>query len=188
MAVSLGSVGYITVSLVFQDFRGQKKTTKIQLDPATTDAELIAIITATDNLSNAKILSATVAAERVATGTKSAAVSTGHEVNIDEVMEYTLYATNPVNSAKSVARTVGIPAMISAQESVDGSPVPVAGVGGDVNTPPTAGTALDMYNLLHNLENQLNILTATGARNTPGFVYSPARSHHIGIADVVDTN
>ena len=188
MAITLGTVGYLTLTVVFQDFRGQKKTVKIQLDPATPDASLIAVIGALDNLSNAKILTADVSANRLAAGMKSAAVSTGHEVNIDEVMEYTLYAINPVNAAKYVARTVGVPAMVSAQENIDGSPIAVTGVGGDTNPAPTTGAALDMYHLLNNLEAYMNIETAAGARSTPIFTYSPARSHHGEFEDIVDTH
>jgi len=188
MAITIGTVGYLTLTLVMQDFRGQKMTKKIELSPTTLDATIEAIIQAYDNLSNAKIVSADVTATRVATGQKSSAISTGHEVNIDEVMELTFYAVNPINAAKKVARTIGVPAMISACELVDGSPIAVTGVGGDTSAIPTSGTALDMYNLISNLESRLNIQGADGARYTLDFVWSPANSHHIGIGDVVDTN
>jgi hypothetical protein len=186
MAVTLGPVNHLTITVVFQDFRGQKKTLKLQVDAATTDTQIGLIVGSLDNLSNAKILSAEVSAVRLAAGLKTAAVNTGHEVNVSELMEYTLTAVNPLNSAKKIARTIGIPAMIGAQENVDGSPIAVTGVGGDTSAAPTAGTALDMYNLLHTLEAQMNILMATGSRDTPGFTYQNSQSHHISIGDVVD--
>ena len=189
MTATFTTVGatHQTLTMTFADFRGQKKTVKIELDPAITDADVVRLVTAADNLSNAKVIGCTLTSSRTLGGFKSNAVSTGHEINIDELMEYVLYATNPLNPAKKVARAVGIPAMLGDQETVAGTPVPVSGVGGDTNPAPTAGVQLDMYNLLSVLQSSLRILGADGAWYTPTFVYSPTKSHHVEIGDVVDT-
>jgi len=187
MAIALGIVDHLTLTLTFKDFRGQKTTKKVELGASTSDAVILAIVQAYDNLSNAQIVTAEVSAARTITGMKSAAVSTGHEVNISELMELTLYCTNPINPLKKSARTLGIPAMVSACEQTDGSPIPVTGVGGDTSAAPTTGAALDLYNLLHSYEGSLAVKGADGNWYGPAFVYSPASSHHIGISDIVDS-
>lgn len=168
MAVTIGSGGEIILELEFQDFRGQKAVKRIPLGIAVTDADVIGIITAVDALTNAKLIKVAVLTERLAIGMKSAAVN-ALERNISEAMELSYDAVN--TNGKKLTRSILIPAMVAAQELIDGSP--------DI-------TNSSLVTLTGLIQTDLTYLAASGALVVGGFTFNESESHHVTLADVVD--
>lgn len=179
---TLAAAAFREIIINWQDFRGQKRSSKILVDVGASDANTDLFLTALDNSSNAKERTAEVLTAQIASGQKAAALSVGAEVNIDEIMELTFMATDTSNSNKKITRSILIPAMVSTIENVDGSPIAVA-----ATRPGTAGAAQDIYDIVAYLETHLTAKNAVGAYQQ-GFVYVAGKSHHIGLEDIVDTH
>jgi hypothetical protein len=127
MAITLGTNPISkTLVVVMKDWRGQKKTERILLKGTVTDADVIAILTGLDSLSNAEIISAELTSSVVADGYKANPISGVPNENIQEFMALNLFGTNPINTAKRVFKTVAIPAPIKAIEATSGSGIAVA--------------------------------------------------------------
>lgn len=170
MAIAIGAAGGQTVTVKMKDFRGQSRTVILPLAGATTDADIIAILSDLDLISNAYIVSAHVTTSRPVTGQKVAALN-ALERNISEIMELTFVGANVVGKA-SVYKSIAVPALKAAIENNDGSPA-ATGVNASLDD-FVAKLAAD--------------LTYVKSDNTPatGMVYDPASSHHITVSDIVD--
>lgn len=173
MASAIGSATEAILSLKFQDFRGQTLTRRYAILGTLSDASVTALVDAVDAVTNAKLIAVSLESIRPITGMKGAAVN-ALERNISEVMELAFLANDPtVTPNKTVTKTFLIPSMVGAIELIDGSPDP-------------ANSALDTLTGL--LETALVFREATGAISGPVTTYSPAESHHITAADIVDTH
>lgn len=111
---------FMELELIFEDFRGQKVTKRITLDGAATDNQIKAIVSGIDMISNAQIISAKLVSSKSITGMNSTAQN-ALERNLSEAMALTFAVADPINSAKTISRTILIPAMTAAIELTDGS-------------------------------------------------------------------
>lgn len=170
MPAAVGTANEQILALTFEDFRGQRLTKRMQILGTLSDASIGALVDAYDSVTNCRIVKAAVELVRPITGTKAAAAN-ALERNESEQMELAFVATDPV-STRTVTKSVIIPALVAAIELTDGSPDP-------------ANAALNTFTGL--LQTALVFTEANGAVSGPIMTYSPSESHHITVADVVDT-
>jgi hypothetical protein len=185
MAVTVPSIlvtNFKEVVGTWQDFRGQSRGMRILVDATASDANLGVFLTGLDNTSNARFRRLDILTSQEPTGQKASASNIGAEVNIDEIMELTFQATDTSNPLKTIVRSILIPAMVSSIEQIDGSPIPVPTV-----RPGVAGASQDLYDVVAFLETHLTAKNAAGTYQQ-GFTYRLAKSHHIGLEDVIDTH
>lgn len=171
MAVAIGAATEIEIRLKYTDFRGQTLTKTIPLGVTTSDANIISIASSLDVLSNAHI-TAEVFTVRKITGLKGAAVN-ALERNISEIMELTFVGVDTADATKTVERSVLIPAMIAAIELIDGSP---------------DNTNTDLVTLTGLLDSHLIYLNAVKTVVEGGLTWNESDSHHVTLADIVDTH
>lgn len=171
MAVVIGAASEQILVLVFRDFRGQKLTKRYALIGTALDVDIQNLVAAIDAATNAQV-TAYVEVVRPLTGTKSAAVN-AVERNISEVFEIAIKGVDAtVTPNKLVYKTFLLPAPLGSLELTDGSPDP----GSTVMNLLTADVAA-----------LLTFKQADGSMSTGGMVYDAAGTHHITLADVVDS-
>lgn len=172
MAITLGATpSSKTLTVVSEDWRGQRRTDRILLKGNVTDGDVIAILTELDALSNARIISATLSSLVEADGFKLAALDGVPNENIHDLMALNFLGTNPINSAKKVNKTVTICAPLKAIETASGSG---AAVGDNAN----------LNTLTAKLETNLAYLAPNGT--TYGGLFDYIGGQRISGAEIVD--
>jgi len=171
MAITLSEDPVVqTMTLVMEDWRGQRRTYKIPLKGSVLEADVIAALTALDGLTNARVVSAELLAETRASGFKANAIQAANR-DIQNFMALNFAGSNPINPLKTVFKTVSIPAFIAAIEHSSGSGVAVT-------DNPTLNAFTDF------LEDNLAYTAANGTVYT-GFLTYRGGQHLTG-AEIVD--
>jgi hypothetical protein len=171
MAAIIGAASKQILSLKWEDYRGQTLTKRYDVLGSITDAAITALVDAFDAVSNARIVQAFLESVRPITGTKGLALN-ALERNESEQMELAFLGIDAVTGS-TVTKTIIIPALVASIELIDGSPDP-------------ASTALNtlVAALAADLIFQKADKTYSGAAS---LTYAPSESHHITVADVIDT-
>lgn len=169
----------LVLELVYQDFRGQKSTKRIALAGATTSAQVQAIVGNLDMITNARIVKASLLSSVPITG-MNAAAQNALERNISEAMELTFQVPDPINTGKTISRSILVPAMIAGIELVDGSPDIT-----NTNLAALVGTSGGAF-ADGALSGQLWWRDGGGSGHT-AMNFVAGASHHITVADIVDT-
>jgi len=170
MASAIAAATEAILALTFKDFRGQPLTRRYQLKGGLTDIQITTIVDTYDAVTNCQIVKAQLETIRVITGMKGAAVN-ALERNESEQMELAFFGTDAI-SHKTVTKTVIIPAMVAAIETLDGSV-------------DTTNAAINAF--IAAIGPDLAFTQADGTINTFGMAFLPDESHHITVADKVDT-
>ena len=157
----------------WQDKWGEKVIQNIALDGAVTQATVIEILTQMDALSNAQMLKATLFAGTAFIGMKGAALAAASN-HVSDRMELTFTKVNPVNAAKTVAKTIAVPAPLDALIDTTSKPY----------HPVTTSTPLNTLNT--DLAASLNYLGANGTLYPGGFAYANGESGFVSVADQID--
>lgn len=158
------------LELQFQDFRGQKFSRRYQVKGTLADTYITGLVDSYEVLTNCYITKAQLLTVRSITGMRSAAVN-ALERNESEQMELAFVAQDRV-SKKTVTKTVIIPALVAAIETLDGSP--------DLSNVP-------LQTFVTNMGNAMVFQEADGGFNSLGMTFMLSESHHITTADKVDT-
>jgi len=158
------------LELQFQDFRGQKFSRRYQVKGTLADTYVTGLVDGYELLTNCYITKAQLLTVRSITGMRGAAIN-ALERNESEQMELAFVSQDRV-SKKVVTKTVIIPALIAAIETLDGSP--------DL-------TNVNLQTFITNMGNAMVFQEVDGNINSLGMVFMASESHHITTADKVDT-
>lgn len=158
------------LELQFQDFRGQKFSRRYQVKGTLADTYVTGLVDSYELLTNCYITKAQLLTVRSITGMRSAAVN-ALERNESEQMELAFVSQDRV-SKKTVTKTVIIPALVAAIETLDGSP--------DLSNVP-------LQTFVTNMGNAMVFQEVDGNINSLGMTFMLSESHHITTADKVDT-
>lgn len=170
MAVTIsGAASEAFLRLQWRDFDGEPVVQTIALASDVTDADVIAIVTAMDALSNAKIEKATLSVGRGLIGMKANAVD-AVRLSAFERMILTFKKVNPVNSSKLSLRSVGVPAYIQAVKS-------------GAHPLDTQTNLATLYPLL---QTNLDMIGADGAHYPGSFTYDNDLSGFITVTSKTD--
>lgn len=162
MAVAVGSLESIELILDFLDVAGETGRVIIPLGGTTSDANVVSIVTAITNLTNA-FFDAKVSKKYPVTGnTQAGKPAVAVEALIAAIFAADFEGTNPVNPAKTVSKQVVIPAYIDAIRIPTPKPVHAD----DAQT--------DLAALILLLNAHLDYVDATGAHNEGILAYNPA--------------
>jgi len=158
------------LELQFQDFRGQKFSRRYQVKGTLADTYVTGLVDTYELLTNCYITKAQLLTVRNITGMRGAAIN-ALERNESEQMELAFVSQDRV-SKKVVTKTVIIPALIAAIETLDGSP--------DL-------TNVNLQTFITNMGNAMVFAEVDGNINSLGMTFMASESHHITTADKVDT-
>jgi hypothetical protein len=177
-----GAPQELVVRAEMTDNGGESVVKSFSLAGATTDAELIEILTDLDALSNAKIVKASVSSIRYFAGMKASALAALHS-KVSVLGYLSLYRVDPINTNKQVLKSFSIPSYVSAVEDLaTGKPITSVPAGAPT-TPPE-----HLHRLIINLQSRIlyvDTRTTTPTYNT-GFTYDVARSGFGSVAREFD--
>jgi hypothetical protein len=159
-----------TLSVTFQDWRGQRRLMKIKLIGTVANTAIEAFLEDLEAVTNARILKAEVLSEFEASGMGTTATDAPNP-EISNLMALNFTAINPLNAAKRVNKSVLIPAFIRAIESTNGS-------GAAFAAQPNLAAIITFF------EAGLAYTAANGSHY--GNLFDYAGGQHISAAEIVD--
>lgn len=122
MAVALGAAAdERVVRILFKDYRTEKVVKTFSLDGATTDADVEAILTDIDTLSNSGVVKSSVQTAIGATGWGAAVNAL--QSSVADIMALTFTQVDPVNAANTITKSFIVPAYVDALMDTDFKPV-----------------------------------------------------------------
>ncbi|NJL33030.1 MAG: hypothetical protein HC893_03215 [Chloroflexaceae bacterium] len=128
MAIALQATpDVLTVTVTYEDWRGQRRTHKYPLLGATVQADIVTFLTDLQSCINGKIISASVTASYEATGFVTATTNNDRTSDIQHFLALNFTAPNPINASKKVYKTANIPSFKSVLEASNGSGVALTG-------------------------------------------------------------
>lgn len=160
LTIDLTAPDFYEVSIRYRDVRGEKTTVTFMLDGALDSTAIQNRLRWFELLTNAAIDKCTVTARYEATAGRSVAVASPEQL-VAAFAAITFQRTDPVNSAKTISKSIAIPAYISALWTTGG-------------TPDETQTQLAL--LIAALEDDLVIQANDGNYYVGGFTYNDAGS------------
>ena len=161
MAITLAAAPDVrNIAISMESTTGDKAIKRTPVGSTASDANVIAALTALDNVSNARFFGNF--GGRLISGQKGSAVNAGQNL-ISAFMSLNFSQTDPINPANTVQRSFTVPAYVD--ELDPGTHIP------DVGTPGTGSVSAYLGTLVVFLEDHLAFEAADGSIVEGGFTY-----------------